>query len=37
MSKSKPVDELTLEDFEESPIWEWVTTGVKCEVKIGNK
>ena len=23
MSKSKPVDELTLEDFKESPIWEW--------------
>jgi hypothetical protein len=24
MSKSKPVDELTIEDFKESPIWEWV-------------
>jgi hypothetical protein len=23
MSKSKPVDELTIEDFIESPIWEW--------------
>ncbi|HZH61138.1 MAG TPA: hypothetical protein VEY70_16560 [Metabacillus sp.] len=23
MSISKPVDELTLEDFNESPIWEW--------------
>ncbi|WP_223587553.1 hypothetical protein [Neobacillus bataviensis] len=23
MSKSKPVDELTIEDFKESTIWEW--------------
>lgn len=23
MSKSKPVDELTIEDFKESSIWEW--------------
>ncbi|MGE7767334.1 hypothetical protein [Peribacillus sp. NPDC096540] len=23
MSKSKPVDELTIEDFKKSPIWEW--------------
>ncbi|PAE39014.1 hypothetical protein [Bacillus sp. 7884-1] len=23
MSKSKPVDELTIDDFKESPIWEW--------------
>jgi hypothetical protein len=23
MGKSKPVDELTVEDFKESPIWEW--------------
>lgn len=23
MSKSKPVDELTIEDFKNSPIWEW--------------
>jgi hypothetical protein len=24
MGKSKPVDELSIEDFKESPIWEWV-------------
>jgi len=23
MRKSKPVDELTIEDLQESPIWEW--------------
>jgi hypothetical protein len=23
MGKSKPVDELTIEDFKKSPIWEW--------------
>ena len=23
MSKSKPVDKLTLEDFKDNPIWEW--------------
>ncbi|RDW17718.1 hypothetical protein [Oceanobacillus chungangensis] len=27
MSKSKPVDELTIEDLKENPIWEWAIDG----------
>jgi hypothetical protein len=31
MGKSKPVDELTIEDFKKSPIWEWAIDEEKNE------
>ncbi|MGG3572859.1 hypothetical protein ABES80_10290 [Bacillus gobiensis] len=33
MSKSKPVDELTIEDLKENPIWEWVIDEEENEEK----